>query len=201
MSRARNVAAVMIVLLAGCHGERATSPTAVPVTLRLRIGVKSFAIGLGEWMRLPMELVASTGDSTVAPASVVVVSRNPAVVSIDSGTKVQSIGMGETWIVASLDTAGQTLIDSVNVSVDCTAELVPVLTPQTQTLAVGQSFTPSVKLLTCGGHITETDIYRWTASDSTSFVWTHSAERPPVFDPARPGCSCAARPTMVCMES
>jgi len=167
MSRARTTALAMIVLLAGCHGEQATSPVPVPTKLRISFGIKSFAIGLGGWMRLPMEIVRSTGDSTAAPASVVIVSRNPAVVRIDSGTKVQSIGMGETWIVASLDTAGQTLVDSLSVSVNCTAELVPIVTPQAQTLAVGQSFTPSVKLLTCGGHVTETDTYHWSASDST----------------------------------
>jgi hypothetical protein len=165
MLRARNIALAMIVLLAGCHGDRTTSPA--PITLRLSFGTKSFAISLGQWMRLTMEIVSSAGDSTVAPASVLLVSRDPAVVRIDSGTKVQSIGMGETWIVASLDTAGQTLIDSLAVSVACTLELTPVVTPQTQTLAIGQSFTPSVKLLTCGGRITRTDTYHWTASDST----------------------------------
>src|ERR1035437_905276 len=165
MSRVRTIALAMIALLAGCHGEQATSPA--PIKLRLSFGTKPFAIELGEWMRLPIAIVSSAGDSAAAPANVLVVSRNPAVVRIDSGTKVQSIGMGETWIVASLDTAGQTLLDSINVSVACTAELPPVLTPQTQTLAVGESFTPSVTLLTCGGHITRTDTYHWTASDST----------------------------------
>jgi uncharacterized protein YjdB len=70
-------------------------------------------------------------------------------------------------VVASLDTAGQSLRDSLNISVDCTMELVAVYTPSTKTLIVGESFTPSLVLFGCGGHLTYSDTFQWSASDST----------------------------------
>jgi hypothetical protein len=165
MLRARAIAATLLALLAGCHGEQPTH--AAPGVLHLSFGVAPFAMELGTGIRLPIIVVSSIGDTTRAPARLLLVSRNTAVVRIDSGTFLQSTGMGSTWIVASLDTAGQSLIDSMSVSVSCSLELTPVLSPQTQTLAVGESFTPSIKLFGCGGQLTVTDTFHWSASDST----------------------------------
>jgi hypothetical protein len=167
---ARRVALHMAVLalLAGCHDALPPQPRqAAPNVLHLSFGVAPFELGLGAGMRLPIAVVSSRGDTTQAPARLLLVSRNPAVVRIDSGTFLQSTGMGSTWVVASLDTAGQALIDSMSVSVSCTMELTPVLTPATQTLAVGASFTPSIRLFGCGGRLEVTDTFHWSASDST----------------------------------
>jgi hypothetical protein len=160
--------ATAIGFLPGCRADQATQTThAVPVSLRLSFGIKSFAIDLGQTMQLGIKVVSATGDTTAAPAGLLVVSRDTTVLLIDSGKVVRTIGMGSTWIVASLDTAGQSLRDSLNVSVDCTMELVPVYTPSTKTLVVGESFTPSLVLLGCGGHLTYSDTFQWSASDST----------------------------------
>src|ERR1017187_5215944 len=142
MPRARAIAAALLALLAGCRGAQPTQ--AVPSVLHLSFVTGPFAMELGTRIRLPIIVVSSIGDTT--PARLVLVSRHTSVVRIDSGTFLQSTGMGSTWFVASLDTAGQALIDSMNVSVSCSLELTPVLTPQTQTLAVGASFTPSIRL-------------------------------------------------------
>jgi len=139
----------------------------VPVALRLSFGIKSFAIDLGQTMQLAITVVSATGDTTAAPAGLLVVSRDTAVVRIDSDTVVRSTGMGSAWVVASLDTAGQSLRDSLQVWVSCTMELVPVFNPSTKTLAVGESFTPSLVLFGCGEHLTYSDTFQWSASDST----------------------------------
>jgi hypothetical protein len=156
-------------VLTACQSDQATqAKPAAPVALHLSFGIKSFGISLGYYMILPqIKVVSTSGDTAAAPRSLVVVSRDSNVVRIDSGSIVRSIGMGSTWIVASVDTAGQSLRDSLNVSVLCTMELIPVYTPPAQTLAVGESFTPSLRATGCGGHLSYTDIYRWRASDST----------------------------------
>src|SRR5471030_1371267 len=152
--RAFVIVALAIGFLAGCKGDQATQMTQVaPTPLHISFGIKSFGISLGEYMILPaIKIVSATGDTASAPASLVVLSRNSDVVRIDTGNVVRSIGQGSTWIVASVDTAGQSLRDSLNVSVLCTLELVPVYTPPAQTLAVGESFTPSLRATSCGGH-------------------------------------------------
>jgi hypothetical protein len=169
MSRSRSyIALFALASLLACHRDQATqaAPSAV-ANLRLSFGQNGFDIGMGSWMRLSMKLISTAADTTPAPASVVIVSRNPAAIRVDSGTKLQTIAPGSAWIVASLDTLGKTLVDSMNVGVDCTAELVPIFTPPAQTLAVGESFTPSLKASTCGGYVIITDTFHWSAGDST----------------------------------
>jgi hypothetical protein len=167
--RALIVVALAFGFLAGCKGDQTTQTThSAPSVLHLSFGINSFDIGLGGQMTLPpIKVVSASGDTVAAPASLAVVSRNSDVVRIDSGNVVRSIGMGSTWIVASVDTAGQSLRDSLNVSVDCTMELVPMWTPSAKTFAVGESFTPSIVLYGCGGHLTYPDTFQWSASDST----------------------------------
>lgn len=50
---------------------------------------------------------------------------------------------------------------------DCTTELTPQVTPQSQALAVGQSFTPQAALLTCGGQRRVDAVFTWTAAHTT----------------------------------
>lgn len=166
--RVRVGVAIAIGLLGGCRGDAPQTTQVAPTPLHISFGIKSFAINLGEYMILPpIKLVSANGDTVAAPASLTVVSRNSDVIRIDTGSIVRSIGQGSTWIVASVDTAGQSLRDSLNVSVACTLELTPVWTPSTKTLAVGESFTPSLVLYGCGGHLTYADTFHWSASDNT----------------------------------
>jgi hypothetical protein len=153
--------------LCACQTDRPTQTKPAALDVRLSFGQNAFAIEMGSWMRLSMKLIGTAGDTTTAPASVVIVSRNPAAIRVDSGTKLQTTAPGSAWIVASFDTAGTTLVDSMSVDVVCTAELVPIFTPPAQTLAVGDSFTPSLKGSTCGGYVIITDTFHWSAGDST----------------------------------
>lgn len=163
------VATLVIGLFAGCRGDEATQSKLVPPSpLHISFGIKSFGIRLGAYMILPgIKLVSAAGDTVAAPASLLVVSRNSDVVLIDTGSVVRAIGQGSTWIVASVDTAGQALRDSLNVSVECTMELVTVWTPSAKTLAIGESFTPSIVLYGCGGHLVYADTFQWSTSDRT----------------------------------
>lgn len=166
--RVRVAAALAIGILAGCRGDQTAITQVAPTPLHISFGIKSFGIDLGQYMVLPpIQVVSAKGDSAAAPASLVVVSRNPDIVRIDTSNVVRTVGQGSTWIVASVDTAGQSLRDSLNVVVVCTAELVPVWTPPAKTLAVGESFTPSIVLYGCGGQLTYPDTFTWSASDST----------------------------------
>ena len=128
-----------IVALLSCQRDQPTQASQPAADLRLRFGQAPFALTMGAWMRLSVTLVDGQGDTTDAPASISIVSRNPAVIRVDSGTKLQSTGQGSAWIVARLDTAGQTITDSLNVDVACTLELVKVAKPAAETLSVGQS--------------------------------------------------------------
>ncbi|MBI3568577.1 MAG: Ig-like domain-containing protein [Gemmatimonadetes bacterium] len=159
-------ALALLTLLASCRGE-APTPPAAPAVLHLRFAFTSFGMTLGGTLELPIMVVSSAGDIAPAPPRLALVSRDSTVIRIAGGTTIESMRTGSTWLVASLDTAGQRLVDSTDVAVVCTAELVAALTPRSQTLAVGASFTPTIKLYTCGGHLSPTDTFRWSASDGT----------------------------------
>lgn len=49
----------------------------------------------------------------------------------------------------------------------CDADLTVRFTPVTRTLAVGESFTPSVRLLGCGGTEPLSDVMTWAAEDTS----------------------------------
>ena len=56
----------------------------------------------------------------------------------------------------------------------CDADLRIQYNPPNRTLSVGESFTPSVRLLGCGGTEPLSDVITWTAED-TSIVRVNSA--------------------------
>ena len=49
----------------------------------------------------------------------------------------------------------------------CDADLQVRLNPQTRTLAVGETFTPSLRLLGCGGTEPLSDVVTWVAQDTS----------------------------------
>ena len=49
---------------------------------------------------------------------------------------------------------------------DCTDELRISIAPTARTIAVAESFTPSVRLASCGGRERLSDTFRWRASDT-----------------------------------
>jgi hypothetical protein len=167
MKRLSTIALAIVVVLTACHREYGSLVGPAVDILSIHFGLPSFNTNLGGGIRLPMSIVGSFGDSVPASARISLISRNPAIVRIDSGTFLQTTGLGSTWVVASLDTAGQSLFDSLNVSVSCTEELTVIHTPPADTIAVGASFTPTVILKGCGGQLTYSDTITWTASDTT----------------------------------
>jgi hypothetical protein len=167
MTHTRTISLALVALLAGCQSDKSPLLEPAPNMLSIHFGISSFNANLGSGIRLPMSIVGSYGDTIPASPRIVLTSRNPAVVRIDSGTFLQTTGLGTTWVVASLDTAGQSVVDSLNVSVLCTLELIVIHTPPADTIAVGASFTPTVTLKGCGGQLTYSDTITWTASDTT----------------------------------
>ena len=151
-----------VLLGAGC-GD-ATS-AASPPTLRVGHGQPYLAMMLGTRMALPVTLHGPDGGTLPLPQNFTLASREPGVASVDSGTVVRARAMGRTWLVGSVVADGRPLADSLEVAVVCTMELGIELTPPTQALAVGQSFTPTVRLIGCGGQLTLSDTIRWSADD------------------------------------
>lgn len=165
----RGVAAVALLVAFACRDatEPPHEPPATPLALSVGLGDAPFAVALGTQTTLPVRLRGARGDSLPLPASFTLVSRNSAVVSIDSGTVIQGRAMGSAWVVGSVTIDGRTVADSVAIVVLCTAELRVEITPQAQTLTIGESFTPTVRLSGCGGRLTLNDTLRWSADDPT----------------------------------
>jgi hypothetical protein len=162
----RRGGAVALLAALGCR-DATGSASAPPPTLSVWVGTpRYFGMMLGVRMRLPVTLRSARGDTLPLPASFALVSRDPAVVSVDSGSAIRARAMGNTWLVGSAVVDGRPVVDSVEVSVMCTMELRIKLTPPTQTLAVGESFTPAIELSSCGGQLQLSDTVRWAAADS-----------------------------------
>ena len=161
---------VLLALFAvGCASkEIAAPPELEPEPTSLRIG-DGLAIGihLGVQFELPLRLLSDSSEILAIPQGLLVESRNPAIIGVDSGAFITARAMGSAWIVASLVTGARTLADSVEVRVVCTMELRINLTPTERTLIIGESFTPSIKLSTCGGRLQVEDTFRWRANDTT----------------------------------
>jgi hypothetical protein len=146
-----------------------TEPAA-PVTAKLDLypGPHDFALMLGAVMKVPIGLFDAAGEPLEMPGGLTLVSRSPAIISVDSGTWIRARAMGGAWLVATVPYHGTILTDSNNVGVVCTAELIVGITPTNVTLAVGESsVAPVVTLKGCGGQLTFTDTFEFTAIDPT----------------------------------
>ena len=139
-----------------------------PSTLTIGSGERVFGLLLGTQLRVPVTLRSARGDTVPLPPNFGLVSRAPAVVSVESSTVIRARAMGTTWLVGSVVVNGGAITDSVEVTVACTLELQIKLTPPGPwTLSVGASATPAIQLLSCGGQLQLSDTIRWLAGDST----------------------------------
>jgi hypothetical protein len=158
-------------VVAGCVSSVPTTPPVPepePASLSIGYGsARAIAVHLGVDFEVPVTLLSEDGDTLPIPPALRVESRNPAVISVDSGSFINARTMGAAWIVASLVSNGRTLADSLEVRVVCTLELRVHITPTERTLTVGESFTPTISLSTCGGRIPVEDTFRWRANDTT----------------------------------
>ncbi|MEZ4587664.1 MAG: hypothetical protein R2909_14820 [Gemmatimonadales bacterium] len=72
--------------------------------------------------------------------------------TVDSSGLVTTIDAGAAYLIGELVRPAGTLADSTLVTVVCTLEIRQEFEPPSQTLSVGESFTPRVTITTCGGH-------------------------------------------------
>jgi Big-like domain-containing protein len=159
--------ATLSLLAAGttCSEPVPTGPLQPPA-LRIFSGNHSIGLMLGDSLPLGVTLTGAHGEIVPIPPSFTLVSRDPSVIAMNGTFVMHANTMGDTWVVGSVEFEGQRLADSVEVSVACTLELGWSLTPTQQTLHVGDSFTPSVTFMTCGGRLHPVDTLRWSASDT-----------------------------------
>jgi hypothetical protein len=167
--RARHLATLIVGALAlsfaaGCATEPSTDR---PVALSLSDSpARALSLALGVSTPLQVTVRSGSGASLPLADAVAFAARDTGVATVDRAGLVASRGPGSTWVVGTLETRGRRLVDSVRVTVLCTSELSARLPMQT-TLAVGQAFTPSVELRSCGGRVVLTDEFTWATSDTT----------------------------------
>jgi hypothetical protein len=139
---------------------------ATPASISLLGGQRSATLGLGARLRLSVTVRNWRGDILPAPPSLSIISRDSSVIRVDSGLVVEAVRMGEARVVGSLPGMTGLIADSLTITVVCTSELNVTIKPIADTLAVGESFTPTASLSTCGNRVEVTDTFRWTAGDT-----------------------------------
>jgi hypothetical protein len=165
-SRVAAAARVLTVMLgAAC----ATEPSAdTPAELSLYPSEpRFFGLMLGATMALPISVRNAAGAELAGAGLVWLAARDSSVVTVDPAGRVTARAMGTTWVVGTLRHGGRVLADSVQVAVTCTLELGVRLTPGSRSIAVGESFTPSVEITTCGGQLRLTDEITWATTDTS----------------------------------
>jgi hypothetical protein len=95
-------------------------------------------------------------------------STNPATLTMDAEGHFTAIGWGTgpASIVAEARVGSQRLSKTIGVSVACTAELRVSLNPTSISLGIGETFTPTMSLSTCGGQVPVSTTVTWSASDA-----------------------------------
>ncbi len=155
--------------LAACTSTVPDEPVSPP-PLRLAFGPftgASLNMTVGASTQIYVRVLTTTGAAVTPSIGPSFISRNPATVAADQSGLVTALAAGSTYLVAEAQVGMQQLRDSVLVVTLCTLELRIELTPPQQTLAVGGRFVPSVSLSSCGGHVTLTDAFTWSATDPT----------------------------------
>lgn len=151
-------------LTAGCTTEPSTGRPAALSLSGSPAGALSLALGAS----VPLQVTVRSGTGASLPLAEAVgfAVRDTGVVTVDKAGLVTSRGMGQTWVVGTLDTRGRRLVDSVRVAVVCTMELTTRIGPLQTTIAVGQAFTPSIEFRGCGGRLVLSDEVTLAASDT-----------------------------------
>lgn len=134
-------------------------------TLAFGIRNRAATMVVGSSLTLPVVLLSPDGDTLPAPASLAIVSRDPAAVRVDSGTRITTLRSGQSMVVAWALVNSAVLTDSLLVVGTCTLELRMSVSPLTKTLYVGESFAPVASLTTCGGLVSVNETFVWSALD------------------------------------
>ena len=122
-------------------------------------------MAVGGSVQVEVRVLRSDGVDVTPPGPPTYTSRNPATVLVDQSGVVTGLAPGATYLIAETVVNTTPLKDSLQVQTSCTLELRVEMTPTQKTLTIGTGFLPAVKLLSCGGHMTLTDTFTWTASD------------------------------------
>ncbi|MGE3614692.1 MAG: Ig-like domain-containing protein [Gemmatimonadales bacterium] len=151
---------------AGASFGSAISVTVVAAVASVRLepaGPASLALGSSFLVRLT---ATSPGGRVSSPAAEYR-SSDAAVLAVSDSGLVTGLVLGSAYVIGELTSGGTRFADSVLVSVGCTTELTQVLDPPGKVLQIGESFAPTVRLLTCGGRVALTDSVWWRSADST----------------------------------
>ena len=149
--------------ISGCRSRGTRPPTAAPPQALAAV----FAVtGPGGEKRFTV--LAGTGVVLRATLhDAVFVSRAPDVVSVDGGGAVHGVSTGRTFVVARVTDGARVLMDSVEVTVECTAELRVHIFPRDTVIRIGESFVARAELASCGGLVRLDDVPTWRARDPT----------------------------------
>lgn len=96
-------------------------------------------------------------------------STNSASITVDAAGNYSAIGWGTgpAAIVAEARVGSTQLSKTIGVLISCTAELTVSLSPTAKSLAIGEHFTPTMSVTTCGGQVPVNTTITWSASDAT----------------------------------
>lgn len=161
-----------IVVLAGCNAT--LEPGEAPAKPELRIEFDSpFRSGLNTMLGGSGQVGARVYDrrdrAVIADEGPTFRSTNSATLTVDPAGNYTSVGWGTgpAAIVAEARVGAVRLSKAISVVVSCTLELTATLNPTSMSLAVGERFTPSMTLSSCGGRIPVNATITWFASDTT----------------------------------
>jgi hypothetical protein len=156
-----------------CGGESTAPAEPIAARLEMHPPLKGNSIAMGNSIQVTFKLFDTENREMQIPPGLTFISRNPAVISVESDHRIQTRSPGpQVWLVASLSHQGRTIADSAAMSVTCTLELRISIRPDSVALNVGESFTPSAELSTCGGHVRVNDTITYSAFYATNSTVT-----------------------------
>jgi hypothetical protein len=143
---------------------------AAPVVARLDLfgGGSIISMGFDQVVRLDPVLVSLAGDNLEMPPGFTLVSRDSSKVSVENGTWIHSrAATPSTRVVGTVLYHGTLLGDSLSVTVSCPAVLIPIVTPSSISIAIGETSVVPVVSLRGGCGETLSDTFTWTVADPT----------------------------------
>jgi hypothetical protein len=166
VSRSARAGAAALLLLSCSSPDRIGPQETYRLSVRIGQATEIFA-AVGSSLQLEARVLSSSGDTTSFVNAIALVSRNTDVATVDSTGLASVAGTGATYIVASAPGFDHVLPDSIKVTGTCTLELRWMFTPAQPSIAVGETFTPSITVTSCGGYVTLIDDFSWSVNDPT----------------------------------
>ncbi len=116
--------------------------------------------------QLSVKVLDARGRNVVPDVGPTFQSTNPAAVSVDATGRFTVLAQRGAVILAEAWVRGVRVTGGVAVSVVCTLELRMEMSPVSMSIAIGERFTPSMTVSTCGGHVPVSGTITWSASDT-----------------------------------